>query len=54
MDFILEYSDTAARHFMALKTDPSKHRIFKDVVKALQYMESNLRHPSLNTRIPYA
>jgi len=49
MDFILKYSDTAARHFMSLKVDPSKHRIFKDVVKALRYMESNLRHPSLNT-----
>ena len=49
MAFILKYSDTAARHFMSLKTDSSKQRIFKDVVKALRYMETNLRHPSLNT-----
>ena len=49
MTFILEYSDTATRHLMSLKADSSKHRVFKDVIKALQYMESNLRHPSLNT-----
>jgi len=53
MNFILEYSDTAMRHFMTLKVDPSKHRIFKDVVKALQYMQINLRHPSLNTHEYY-
>jgi hypothetical protein len=49
MVFILEYSDTATRHLRSLKADPSKHRILKDVIKALRYMETNLRHPSLNT-----
>jgi hypothetical protein len=43
MTFVLEYSDTAARHLMDLKADSSKNRVFKDVVKALRYMESNLR-----------
>ena len=32
-----------------LENDPSKKRILKDVRKALAYMETNLRHPSLNT-----
>lgn len=49
MAFILEYSSTAARHLMTLKTDSAKNRALKDVIKALRYMESNLRHPSLNT-----
>lgn len=49
MAFTLKYSDTAARHFMNLKADSSKARVFKDVVKALRFMESDLRHPSLNT-----
>ena len=49
MAFILEFTDTGDRHFRSLRDDPSKKRIFKDVVKALRYMEINLRHPSLNT-----
>lgn len=32
-----------------LKTHRSKARILKDVVKTLNLMEANLRHPSLNT-----
>jgi hypothetical protein len=49
MAFTLLYSETAERHLLNLKNDPSKQRILKDVIKALRYMETNLRHPSLNT-----
>lgn len=45
MAFRLEYSDTAERQLNSLESDSSKQRIFKDVVKALRYMEINLRHP---------
>jgi hypothetical protein len=49
MSFKLKYSQTAEMHLMNLKNDPSKRRILKDVIKALRYMEVDLRHPSLNT-----
>ena len=49
MDFKLKYTEAAENHLLDLKNDPSRHRIFKDVLKALGYMETNLRHPSLNT-----
>ena len=46
---ILKYTQAAEEHLYELKKDPSKNRILKDVVKALRLMETNLRHPSLNT-----
>ena len=49
MAFKLKYTEAAESHLLNLKNDPSKQRIFKDVLKALRYMEINLRHPSLNT-----
>jgi hypothetical protein len=49
MAFKLKYTDVALEHLLNLKNDSSKQRIFKDVLKALRYMETNLRHPSLNT-----
>ena len=49
MKFELEFTPIASEHFKALENDPSKKRIFKEVCKALSYMETNLRHPSLNT-----
>lgn len=49
MAFILRYTEAAKRHLLNLKNDPSKQRILKDVIKALRYMEVNLRHPALNT-----
>jgi len=49
MNFKLKYTEAAEEHLLDLKNDPSKHRILKDVIKALRYMETNLRHPSLNT-----
>lgn len=53
MIFRLKYTKAAEQHLLNLKNDPSKQRIFKDVVKALSYMETNLRHPSLNTHEYY-
>lgn len=47
--FILEFTKEALADLDALNNDPSKKRILKDVVKTLRLMESNLRHPSLNT-----
>ena len=49
MAFKLRYTEAAERHLLNLKNDSSKQRILKDVIKALRYMEVNLRHPSLNT-----
>lgn len=49
MVFTIKYTKTAQEDLYALKSDPSKSRILKDVIKALRLMETNLRHPSLNT-----
>jgi hypothetical protein len=49
MTFILEFTREALADLNALKQDPSKKRILKDVIKTLRLMETNLRHPSLNT-----
>jgi hypothetical protein len=49
MPFTLKYTKAAEHHLLSLKNDPSKQRIFKDVVKALRLMGADLRHPSLNT-----
>jgi hypothetical protein len=46
---VLRYTQDAEDVLLELKNDPSKKRILKDVLKALRYMETNLRHPSLNT-----
>lgn len=45
----LLFSKEAERHLLELYQDPSKIKIFKAVQKTLQFMEVNLRHPSLNT-----
>lgn len=42
-------TETAARHLLELEQDPSKKLILNAVRKTLALMESNLRHPSLNT-----
>jgi hypothetical protein len=49
MDFILKYTEKAETHLCELRRDPANHRILKDVVKTLHLMQTNLRHPSLNT-----
>ena len=45
----MRYTQKAENTLLELKRDLSKKRILKDVVKALRYMEIDLRHPSLNT-----
>lgn len=47
--YILRYTQDAEDALFELKNDLSKKRILKDVIKALRYMEVDLRHPSLNT-----
>jgi hypothetical protein len=49
MTFMLEFTKEALADLNALNNDPSKKRILKDVIKTLRLMETNLRHPSLNT-----
>ncbi len=47
--FELEYSDEAKDQFLELEQSPDKIKQYKAVSKTLGLMESNLRHPSLNT-----
>ncbi len=42
-------TDEAIRILDILRSDKSKVRVLKDVSKTLTLMETNLRHPSLNT-----
>lgn len=49
MQFKLKFSQLATEQYNELKNNPSNKRILKDVRKALGLMETNLRHPSLNT-----
>ncbi len=49
MKFDLIFTEKADEHYDAIENDPGKQRVFKDLRKALGYMETNLRHPSLNT-----
>jgi hypothetical protein len=45
----LEFSEQAKLTLEQLKADGSKKGVFKQVRKALGFMETNLKHPSLNT-----
>jgi len=45
----LKFTTKAFEHLEQLKSDSSKKKILNAVLKTLAYMESNLRHPSLNT-----
>jgi mRNA-degrading endonuclease RelE of RelBE toxin-antitoxin system len=49
MSFDLRFSPKASSQIKELEDDISKKRILKDVRKALALMQTNLRHPSLNT-----
>lgn len=49
MVFKLKYTEEAENQLFELRADPAKHRILKNVTKALGLMQTNLRHPSLNT-----
>ena len=45
----LVFSDEATDNLDELEHDPSQIKIYKAVNKTLGLMETNLRHPSLNT-----
>lgn len=45
----LVFSDEAAEFLDTLEHDPSQLKVYKAVCKTLGFMETNLRHPSLNT-----
>jgi len=54
MQHTLKYTATAVQQLKQLHRDPAKKRVLKDVLKALRYMEADLRHPSLNTHQYYS
>ena len=45
----LIFTDEAERNYSTLESDPSKRGILKQVNKTLGLLETNLRHPSLQT-----
>jgi len=45
----LVFTPQANTDLKEIEDDPSKRNILKSVRKCLGYLESNLRHPSLNT-----
>lgn len=45
----LRFLPSASQEYEILQNDPSQARILKDVRKTLALMQTNLRHPSLNT-----
>jgi hypothetical protein len=49
MNFRIIFNDLAIDQFQTLKQAKDKKTVFKAVCKILGYMETNLRHPSLNT-----
>ena len=49
MKFSLIYTQTASDQYDALEADEALGKRFKAVKKTLGLMETNLRHPSLNT-----
>lgn len=49
MSFNLIYADRANKDYFELEDNPSKKAVLKQVKKALEYLEINPRHPSLNT-----
>ena len=49
MNFNLLFTHEASENYNNLEKDPSLIKRFKAVRKALGYLETNPRHPSLNT-----
>lgn len=49
MQFILSFTDEAEDQLHELLKHPGNYKISKAVLKTLALMETNLRHPSLNT-----
>lgn len=48
---ILKYRPKAVKQLQELAEDPSKKIVLKAVIKALEWMEENLQHPSLRIHI---
>jgi hypothetical protein len=48
-DYSLTFTEDADEDMFELRSDPSKKSIAKAVIKSLQFMRVNLRHPSLRT-----
>ena len=49
MQFKLQFSEEAKLKIIELKLDKSKKGLLKQLNKILGFMETNLKHPSLNT-----
>ncbi len=49
MRFRLKFTPEADKQLSKLEKDPSKQAVYKAVLKCLGYMETNLRHNSLQT-----
>lgn len=49
MPFALRFTEQAESDLRALQGDKSLHKRLKAVLKALGYLETNPRHPGLNT-----
>lgn len=49
MQFKLQFSEEAKLKLLALEHDKSKKGLLKQIRRVLGFMETNLRHPSLNT-----
>lgn len=47
--FKIKFTEEAKEKFLELENDKSKKAQFKAVGKVILYMQTNLRHPSLNT-----
>lgn len=49
MQFHLIFSEAAKLKFLELEQDKSKKGLLKQLRRVLGFMETNLKHPSLNT-----
>ena len=47
--FELHWTDEAKKIYSNLKSDASQERRYKDVKKTLTYLQTDLRHPGLET-----
>lgn len=51
MSFRIRYSARALEELRALEHTPSQAGLVKQIKKALAYLQTNPRHPSLNTHV---
>ena len=47
--FDIDFSDLAEEQLLSLIHDRSKKSVAKSVIKSLEFMRTNLKHPSLHT-----